>query len=90
MRYSIQQKGDSASFPAGDKFLAGAAAQADVAIYLGAPLVADAAKTAIVVELGTECLAAHVDEAGPESKNVCPLRRMRRSPLQRPSSRRRA
>ncbi|MEI9806306.1 MAG: 3-hydroxyacyl-CoA dehydrogenase family protein [Pseudolabrys sp.] len=77
MQYAIQRKGDSASFPPGDRFLDGATKQADVAIYLGAPFVADAAKTAILIELGTECLAAHVDEAKPESRNVLGFARYR-------------
>lgn len=77
MPYSIQQKGDSASFPAGDKFLAGAVAQAEVTVFLGAPLVADLSKTAVLVELGTECLAEHVDEAKAEAKNVLGFARYR-------------
>lgn len=77
MGYSIQQKGDSRSFPSGDKFLAGASAQGDVVIHLGAPFAADAAKKAIVIELGAECLAEHVDEAKPESRNVLGFARYR-------------
>jgi 3-hydroxybutyryl-CoA dehydrogenase len=54
MRYSIVQQGESRSFPPGDKFLAGAAPDADVVVYLGAPLVPDAAQRAIGESAGTE------------------------------------
>jgi 3-hydroxybutyryl-CoA dehydrogenase len=79
MRYSIQQRGESRSFPAGDAFLSGAvaAAQADVAIYLGAPLVPDTRRKAVLVELTTECLAEHVDEASAASRNVLGFARYR-------------
>lgn len=68
MRYAILQKGISRSFPEGDAFLAGASAAADaeVLICLGAPLPNDAKRAAILVELGTECLADHTGlEAAP-------------------------
>jgi len=77
MRYAIQQTGESRSFPAGDKFLAGAAAQADVVLYLGTRPVLDAAKQAVLVELGSECLAEHVDETAPAAKNVLGFARYR-------------
>jgi 3-hydroxybutyryl-CoA dehydrogenase len=79
MRYLIQQQGDSRSFPLGDKFLAGAApaAQAEIAIYLGAAPMADAGKAAVLVELTTECLAEHVDEATAASQNVLGFARYR-------------
>lgn len=77
MRYAMQQKGESRSFPPGDAFLAGAVADADVTIYLGAPFVADAGKKAVLVELNTECLAEHVDETAPTSKNVLGFARYR-------------
>ena len=77
MRYSIHQKSDSPSFPPGDKFLAGATAQADVAIYLGVPFVADTAKACVLIELGAECLAKHVDEAKAENSNVVGFARYR-------------
>ncbi|MBX9840803.1 MAG: hypothetical protein K2Z80_03235 [Xanthobacteraceae bacterium] len=77
MRYEIQQKGDSASFPPGDKFLSGAAAQADVVICLGGTPVEDVTKKAVVVELGAECLADHIDEARPESRNIVGFARYR-------------
>jgi 3-hydroxybutyryl-CoA dehydrogenase len=77
MRYAIQQKGDSRSFPPGDAFLAGAAADAEVVLHLGAPYVADAGRTALLVELNTECLAEHVDEAAATSRNVLGFARYR-------------
>lgn len=79
MHYSIQQNGESRSFPPGDKFLTGAAptGQAEVAIYLGAPFVPDAGKTAVLLELNNECLAEHVDEAAATSKNVFGFARYR-------------
>jgi 3-hydroxybutyryl-CoA dehydrogenase len=78
MRYSIQQQGESRSFPAGDVFLAGAAADGDVMIHLGSPLKADDTKTAVLVELGTECLGLHTGEnAGEEGFNVLGFARYR-------------
>jgi 3-hydroxybutyryl-CoA dehydrogenase len=78
MRYSIVQQGESRSFPPGDKVLAGAAPDADVVVYLGAPLVPDEAKRAILVELGTECLGVHTGEsAGTEGSNVVGFARYR-------------
>ncbi|MPZ58932.1 MAG: hypothetical protein GEU91_21080 [Rhizobiales bacterium] len=83
MRYFIEQKGESRSFPRGDAFLAGAcaAADAEVAIYLGAPVVADAGKAAVLVELTTECLAEHADEAAAESRNILGFARYRNGEL---------
>ncbi len=78
MRYSIIQKGDSRSFPKGDAFLAGASAEGDVAIYLKAPFVKDEGKTAILVELDTECLGVHTgQQAGEEGSNVVGFARYR-------------
>lgn len=78
MRYSIVQRGESRSFPAGDKFLAAATPDADVIVYLGARFVADEAKRAILVELGTECLGVHTGEsAGTEGSNVLGFARYR-------------
>jgi 3-hydroxybutyryl-CoA dehydrogenase len=76
--YSIIAKGESRSFPKGDPFLAGASANAGVVIYLGAPLVPDDSKTAILVELGTESLGVHTGEAsGEEGSNVLGFARYR-------------
>ncbi|MDO8876740.1 MAG: 3-hydroxyacyl-CoA dehydrogenase family protein [Pseudolabrys sp.] len=83
MRYSIRQNGESRSFPLGESFLDGAVvdATAEIAVYLGSPVVADAGKTAVLVELHTECLAQHVDEAAPDSRNVLGFARYRNGAL---------
>lgn len=80
MRYAVIKHGVSRSFPDGDPFLQAAspAAGAEVMIYLGAAHVPSAAPTAIVVELGTECLAVHTgDAAGNDSANVVGFARYR-------------
>lgn len=78
MRYAIVQQGESRSFPPGDRFLADAVADADVVVHLGAPLVADATRRAILVELGSECLGVHTGErAGMEGSNVVGFARYR-------------
>ncbi len=78
MRYTIRQKGESRSFPAGDAFLAGASDSGEVTIHLGTRLAADDGKAAILVELGTECLGVHTGEAaGEEGSNVLGFARYR-------------
>jgi 3-hydroxybutyryl-CoA dehydrogenase len=79
MRYSIVQRGESRSFPSGDGFLSGASAAADseITLFLGAPLLADPGKKVVLVELTTECLADHIDESKPEAKNVLGFARYR-------------
>ena len=78
MSYSIIAKGESRSFPKGDAFLSGATANADVVIYLGADLVPDDSKAAVLVELGTESLGTHTGEAsGEEGSNVLGFARYR-------------
>jgi 3-hydroxybutyryl-CoA dehydrogenase len=78
MRYTIVQSGESRSFPANDPFLSGGHAAGAVIVYLGAPLVVDDSKTAILVELGTECLGFHTGEAaGEEGSNVLGFARYR-------------
>jgi len=78
MRYAIQQEGESRSFPTGDAFIAGASDTAEVTIHLGTALVADDAKAAVLVELGTECLGVHTGEAGgEEGSNVLGFARYR-------------
>lgn len=80
MRYAILQAGMSRSFPDGDPFLASsvAAADADVVVHLGTPLVADPARKAILVEVSTECLGVHTGEAsGEEGSNVLGFARYR-------------
>lgn len=81
MRYAIIKTGESRSFPQGDAFLARAASDAtsaEVVIYSGTPMVADAAKAAVLVELGTESLGTHTGEAmGGEGSNVLGFARYR-------------
>jgi 3-hydroxybutyryl-CoA dehydrogenase len=78
MRYAIVSRGTSRSFPEGDPFLAGASPEGDVVLHLGTPLVPDASRAAILVELGTECLGVHTGErAGEEGSNVLGFARYR-------------
>ncbi|MFM9848665.1 MAG: 3-hydroxyacyl-CoA dehydrogenase family protein [Hyphomicrobiaceae bacterium] len=71
MSYSVIAKGESRSFPKSDPFLAAATVDADVVVYLGAALVPDDGKAAILVELGTESLGVHTGEAsGEEGSNI--------------------
>lgn len=63
MIYAIILSGLSRSFPEGDAFLSGASAdKADVVIHCGVPFIADAGKSAILIELGNESLAEHIGE----------------------------
>lgn len=78
MKYAIRQSGESRSFPPGDPFLAGAADEADVLILIGAPFAPDEARTAVLVELDTECLGVHTGEAcGIEGSNALGFARYR-------------
>lgn len=79
MRYAIVQRGESRSFPSGDAFLAGGVApsEADVVFHLGTSLVINPARQAVLVELGTECLAEHADDADPACANVLGFARYR-------------
>jgi 3-hydroxybutyryl-CoA dehydrogenase len=80
MTYAIIQNGDSRSFPEGDAFLvaAGAIGDADVLVLLGRPkLLPDAAKAAVLVELGSECLGFHTGEDSDEPSNVVGFARYR-------------
>lgn len=64
MKYAIIRSGESRSFPEGDAFLNSGSApgEAEVVVYLGAPLSPDKSKAAVLVELGTESLAVHTGE----------------------------
>lgn len=76
--YAIMAAGESRSFPAGDSFLSGASADADVTIHLGGGFVADTGKTAVLVELDTECLGVHTGEdMGREGSNTVGFARYR-------------
>ncbi len=78
MTYQIKQMGDSRSFPAGDPFFDGAADDGDIVLFLGAPFAADETKTAVLVELRTECLGVHTGEnAGTEGSNALGFARYR-------------
>ncbi len=82
MAYTIRSAAGSRSFPAGDPFLAGAGAgaeaEADVLVLLGAPYAPDPSRTAILIELGVECLGVHTGEAaGREGSNAIGFARYR-------------
>ena len=78
MAYAIRQTGESRSFPAGDAFLAGAEEDGDVVVLLGAPYEPDPSKTAVLIELETECLGVHTGEAaGEEGSNALGFARYR-------------
>jgi 3-hydroxybutyryl-CoA dehydrogenase len=76
--FSIVQSGASRSFPGGDAFLEKSAADAAVTIHLGGGYVADRSKTAVLIELDTECLGTHTDEGmGDEGSNAIGFARYR-------------
>lgn len=79
MRYEIQKSGSSRSFPEGDTFLRDQSASdaAEIIIYSGVPYKPDAGKAAILIELGNECLADHIDEADPANVNILGFARYR-------------
>ena len=63
MSYTIVANGPSRSFPGDHALLADAAAEGDVLVLLGRPVLQpDPARTAILVELGGECLGVHTGE----------------------------
>jgi 3-hydroxybutyryl-CoA dehydrogenase len=87
MKYAIIKQGPSRSFPEGDPFLEGAVkpGNAEIVIFLGGSHRDDATKTAILVELGLECLGAHTGEGmGGEGSNVLGFARYRNG-LEAPS-----
>ena len=78
MTYAIRRNGESRSFPDGEPSLAAAAPDGEVVVLLGAPYEPDPSKTAILVELGSECLGVHTGEAaGEEGSNVLGFARYR-------------
>ena len=81
MSYEIRLNGNSRSFPSGDAFFDGATADADLVLLLGTPsatVVPEVGKTAILVELDTECLGVHTGEsAGEEGSSVLGFARYR-------------
>jgi 3-hydroxybutyryl-CoA dehydrogenase len=85
MDYVIKQSGESRSFPPGDRILAGAVERGDVLLLVGphaGRLLAEVENpqswTAILVELGTECLGVYTGESrGQEGSNVLGFARFR-------------
>lgn len=82
MDYAIVDTGGSRSFPAGDAFFSKSSREADVVVVLGtgagAALSGIKDKTAILIELGTECLGVHTGESrGEEGSNVLGFARFR-------------
>src|SRR6516225_5315257 len=79
MRYAIFKAGLSRSFPEGDAFLHGASTAdgAEIVLYSGIALRPDPGKAAILVELGHECLAEHIDDKQSASSNVIGFARYR-------------
>ena len=76
--FSIASSGASRSFPADDPFLARAANTGEVVVHLGGGYAADATKTAVLVELDTECLGSHTGEdMGREGSNAVGFARYR-------------
>ena len=80
MAYEIAFQGESRSFPTGDAFLSGSQAGAEVLVLLGNEIDYQPARerTAVLVELGTECLGVHTGEdAGREGSNAVGFARYR-------------
>ena len=85
MAYSVIDTGQSRSFPAAHALTQGAVATGDVVVVIGADVARGLAgvkerdkMTAIVLELGTECLGVHTGEArGTEGSNVLGFARFR-------------
>jgi 3-hydroxybutyryl-CoA dehydrogenase len=76
--FRIAQSEESRSFPVGDAFLEKSAADAPVTIHLGGGYVADQSKTAVLIELDTECLGTHTGESmGDEGSNAIGFARYR-------------
>jgi 3-hydroxybutyryl-CoA dehydrogenase len=76
--FQIHQSGESRSFPSGDPFLSSASEAGPVSIYLGGSFMLDTSKTAVLVELDTECLGVHTGEdMGREGSNVIGFARYR-------------
>ena len=76
--FRIVQSGESRSFPAGDAFLEKSAVDAAITIHLGGGYVADRSKTAVLIELDTECLGTHTGEGtGEEGSNAIGFARYR-------------
>ena len=78
LAYEISTGGESRSFPDAHDFLAASSKGADVVVHLGGGFVPDDRKTAILVELDTECLGVHTGEkSGLEGSNAVGFARYR-------------
>ncbi len=85
MKYSVLARGDSRSFPAVHALLEGSTDGGDVVVIIGthaghalAQLHGRERLTAVLVELGTECLGVHTGEGrGDEGSNVLGFARFR-------------
>lgn len=85
MAYTLIDTGDSRSFPDASALLQGATEEGDVVVVIGAEVKRGLArvkdqerKTAILLELGTECLGVYTGEArGSEGSNVLGFARFR-------------
>jgi len=79
MRYFVHESVSSRSFQPGDPFLGGqtTADSAEVSIHCGASFRPDLTKAAILVELGEEVLAEHVNENDAAYANVLGFARYR-------------
>jgi len=85
MAHTLIDTGNSRSFPGAHALIQGAAAAGDVTVVIGADVSRGLAsirqrdkQTAIVLELGTECLGVHTGETrGTEGSNVLGFARFR-------------
>ncbi len=85
MAYTLVDTGDSRSFPDASALAQGATEEGDVVVVIGAEVKRGLArvkdqdrKTAILLELGTECLGVYTGEArGSEGSNVLGFARFR-------------
>jgi 3-hydroxybutyryl-CoA dehydrogenase len=85
MAHALIDTGNSRSFPAAHAFTQSADTNGDVIVVIGADVASGLAgiaqrdaKTAILLELGTECLGVHTGEArGTEGSNVLGFARFR-------------
>jgi len=85
MAYTLHDSGDSRSFPVPHALTQNAAAQGDVAVLIGTgagaayrALADAAARVAVLIELGTECLGVHTGEdRGKEGGNALGFARFR-------------
>lgn len=81
----IKAEGESRSFPDGSEFMSNASESSDIVVLIGSnagdalgALSDQESKRAILVELGTECLALHTGESrGREGSNILGFARFR-------------